>query len=204
MKRLICSKQDLVEYLREDKKALCKGNQKRPRWGRDEIWRFEILLRKTEYYTNCKKNIFDDLLYAYYKYRFHKMSVALGFSIPLNVFGKGLSIAHYGSIVVNHEARIGDNCRIQENVTIGSTGGSAKAPRIGNNVFIASGARIIGDLEIGDQCAIGANAVVTRSFVENHVTIAGVPAKVISQKGSDGFLSGELMKNIDYYSIGEA
>lgn len=185
---MIYTKEDLKEYLRCDKIALRNGNQKRPRWGRDEIWRFEILLRKAEYYTNSPKTAINKILYLYYKYRFHKLSVRLGFSIPVNVFGKGLSIAHYGSIVVNNMAQVGDNCRIQENVTIGSTGGSTKAPKIGNNVFIASGARIIGDIEIADQCAIGANAVVTKSFLEQHVTIAGVPAKIISRNGSDGFI----------------
>lgn len=191
---MIYTKEDLREYLRCDKIALRNENRKYPRWGRDEIWRFEILLRKAEYYTNGPKTTINKILYLYYKYRFHKLSVKLGFSIPVNVFGKGLSIAHYGSIVVNNMAQVGDNCRIQENVTIGSTGGSTKAPKIGNNVFIASGARIIGDIEIGDQCAIGANAVVTKSFLEQHVTIAGVPAKIISRKGSDGFIIAKADK----------
>lgn len=97
----------------------------------------------------------------------------LGFSIPINVFNKGLSIAHYGSIVVNSKAVIGENCRIQENVTIGATGGSIKAPQLGNNIFIGSGARIIGDITVADNIAIGANAVVTKSFTENDITLGG-------------------------------
>lgn len=189
---MIRTKQDLGEYLKCDQIALRQGGRRKPRFGRDEIWRFEILLRKAEYYTNSPKTAINKILYLYYKYRFHKLSVRLGFSIPVNVFGKRLSIAHYGSIVVNNMAQVGDNCRIQENVTIGSTGGSTKAPKIGNNVFIASGARIIGDIEIADQCAIGANAVVTKSFLEQHVTIAGVPAKIISRNGSDGFIYEEV------------
>ena len=103
-----------------------------------------------------------------------------------------MSIAHYGSIVVNHKAKIGKNCRIQENVTIGSTGGSDMAPQIGDNVFIASGARILGNISLGNDIAVGANAVVTKSFKENHITIAGVPAKKISDHGSVGFVSPKL------------
>ena len=185
---MITTRKELKEYMRCDQIALHCERLRRPRFGRDEIWKFERLLRKAEYYTNIKKGLLRYFLYVIYKYRFHKHSVSLGFSIPVNVFGKGLSIAHYGSIVVNDKARVGKNCRIQENVTIGSTGGSQLAPQIGDNVFIASGARIIGDVEIGDQVAIGANAVVTKSFPENHITVAGVPAKIVSYNGSDGFL----------------
>lgn len=186
---MIKTKEDLREYLICDQYALHQERRCRPRFGRDEIWRFEILLRKAEYYTNNRKNLINEILYLIYKFRFHRISVKLNFSIPLNVFGKGLSIAHYGPIVVNSNARIGDYCRIQECVTIGSTGGSDRAPQIGDFVFIASGARLIGDIKIGNNVAIGANAVVTKSFDENHVTLAGIPAKVISSHGSDAFIS---------------
>lgn len=190
---MIKTKQDLRDYLAWDKIALHMNNRSHPRWGRDEIWRFEILLRHAEYYTNNRNSLWNKVLYIIYKYRFHKMSVKLGFSIPVNVFDKGLSIAHYGSIVVNDHARVGKNCRIQENVTIGSTGGNEAAPVIGDNVFIASGARIIGDISIGDNIAIGANAVVTKSFLSEHVTVAGIPARVISENGSKGFVCEKLL-----------
>lgn len=185
---MIKNKQMLYDYLYCDQVALGRQGQRRPRWGRDEIWRFERLLRMTEYYENTRHGVIQKLLYIYYKFCFHKLSVKLGFSIPLNVFGKGLSIAHYGSIVVNNRAKVGENCRIQENITIGSTGGNWEAPRIGNNVFIASGARIIGDIEIGSFNTIGANAVVTKSFTEEHITIAGIPAKKISDHDSSAFI----------------
>lgn len=190
---MIKTKDDLYDFLEKDKIALRCKDLSRPRICRDEIWKFEILLRNLEYYTNNKKGIINNFWYLFYKYRFHKISVKLGFSIPVNVFGKGLSIAHYGSIVVNSNAKIGDNCRIQENVTIGSTGGSSKAPVIGNNVFIASGARIIGDISIASNIAIGANTVVTKSFLEEGITIAGIPAKKISNNSSEGFLVKELL-----------
>lgn len=56
----------------------------------------------------------------YYRISFHEKSIRLGFSIPLGVFEEGLSIAHHGTIVVNENARIGRNCRIQEGVNIGA------------------------------------------------------------------------------------
>ena len=90
--------------------------------------------------------------------------------------------------MVNSKAVIGENCRIQENVTIGATGGSIKAPQLGNNIFIGSGARIIGDITVADNIAIGANAVVTKSFTENDITLGGVPAKKISNNNSKEFI----------------
>ena len=119
------------------------------------------------------------------KFRFHRLSIKLGFSIPINVFGPGLAIVHYGTIVVANGAKIGANCRIHEGVTIGATNGSSKAAIIGDNVFIGSGAKIIGEVRISSNVAIAANAVVVRDVIcENGCTVGGVPAKIISSNNS--------------------
>ena len=102
-------------------------------------------------------------------------------SIPKNTCGKGLTLYHFGSIVLNGGVRIGKNCCIMNNVNIGANGGSEKCPRIGNDVYIGPGAVIYGDIEIADGCYIGANAVVNKSFIEKHSIIAGIPAKVIGK-----------------------
>ena len=188
---MIQTKKDLVEFLIQDKKALGK-NYNKPKLFNDEIWKFEILLRKTEYHYNNRKKLYHKLMYFIYVYRLHKMRIKLGYSIPLNVFDSGLSIAHRGTIVVNGNSKIGKNCRIQESTTIGTTNGSNKAPKIGNNVFIGSGARIIGDIIIADEIAIGANAVVNKNFTEKGITIAGVPAKKISNNSSRSNLNKSL------------
>lgn len=188
---MIKDRNEYRTYLEKDRKAL-GIDKKIPAVLTNEIWKFERILRKTEYVCNCfDKKIF--FLYIFFlKWRYHKISTKLGFSIPLNVFEEGLSIAHYGNIVVNGGAHIGKNCRIQEGVNIGSTAGSA-APRIGDNVFIGSGAKIIGDIIIGDNIAIGANAVVINSFTENHITIAGIPAKKVSNNDSSKFLKNKFL-----------
>ena len=189
---MISSKAELALYLKQDKYALGYTKKRPFLWG-DEIWKFEIRLRKCEYYKNLKrKNILQKIARYYYAYMLMKDRIRYGFSIPLNVFGPGLSIAHIGSMVVNDKARIGQNCRIQESVTIGATNGSAKAPTIGNNVFIGSGARIIGDISVGDNVAIGANAVVVKD-VESGITVGGVPAKKIS--------SNDSSSNLRYHKI---
>jgi serine O-acetyltransferase len=79
---------------------------------------------------------------------------------------------------VNSSARIGKNCRIFNGVNITSN------VTIGDNVYIAPGAVILADVTIGDNVRIGANAVVSKSFEEPNITLAGVPAKKISDKGS--------------------
>ena len=113
----------------------------------------------------------------------------MGFLIPPNVFGPGLSIPHYGTLLVNSGVQIGANCRIHNLVGIATKAGSLKKPaKIGNNVYIGVGVVIIGDVEIADNIVIGANAVVNKSFLEPGITIAGVPARKISDKSSEGLL----------------
>lgn len=181
---MIQSKEDYLYYLERDKNSLCI-QRKRPRFGSDEIWRFQILLRKREYLANCKHGLFSNIYSLYYHYKFKKLSLKLGFSIPLNVFGPGLAIVHYGTIVVAGGAKIGSNCRIHEGVTIGATNGSNEAAIIGDNVFIGSGAKIIGKVRFSSNVAIAANAVVVNDVIsENGCTVGGIPAKVISNNSS--------------------
>ena len=191
---MIKSKADYLYYLRCDKKALNKTT-KRPRFKHDIIWKFQILLRKCEYLENCKTGLFWQLISKIYKLRYVILSQKLGFSMGFNTFGPGLSIAHYGALVINNNARVGVNCRIHEGVTIGVsddsyfTGGEPEAaPKIGNNVFIATGAKIIGNVTIADGVAIGANAVVVKDISEPNITVGGVPAKKISDNGSDKYV----------------
>ena len=191
---MIESKKELQYYLSRDALAL-RRKEKRPHVFGDEIWKFQIALRKTEYYQHMNRQKKYYLLhYLWYRLQFHRLSVKLGFSIPLNVFGPGLSIAHYGTIVVSDAAKVGQNCRLQEGVNIGATNGSALAPRIGDNVFIGTGAKIIGDITIADDVAIGANAVVVKSITEKGVTYGGVPAKKISSNSSRSNLAAELFE----------
>lgn len=181
---MIKSKKDYLYYLECDRVAL-KIRRKKPRIIGDDIWKFQRLMRKREYIENCKKNIFFRSYSIFLKYLYIKKGIKLGFSIPINVFGPGLSIAHYGTIVVNGASKVGANCRIHEGVTIGATGGSKLAPTLGDNVFLGSGSKVIGNITIANGIAVGANSVVVKSFFEQNITIAGVPAKKISDNNSE-------------------
>jgi len=184
---MIQSKNDYIHYLRAD------GIEAYPSWkglflyilpNRD-IDKFKILLRTAEYHHNCLNNgLIGKLLTAYYKFRLYSYGKKLGFSIPINVFGPGLSLPHHGTIVVSRHAKIGANCRIHICVNIGASGGEKEAPQIGNNVYIAPGAKIFGQIVLADNIAVGANAVVNKSFREENITIGGIPAKKIADGGS--------------------
>lgn len=187
---MIKSKEDLKYYLEQDKLALyIPTARKFPRPLCDDIWKFQIALRKMEYAVNCCNHGIGKLYVLFRKIRYHRLSVKYGFTIPINVFGPGLSIAHYGTIVVSTAARVGRNCRIHEGVNIGSTNGERQAAVIGDCVFIGTGAKIIGNVTIADNIAIGAGAVVTKSFSEPGITLGGVPAKKISDNGSKLLIS---------------
>lgn len=177
---MIQSKADLKYYLEEDRKALGikKTFSLRQFFLPNKIWKFEKRLRYMEYYKNVP-SLWHKIMFVVSGIRFRRISEHLGFSIPANVFGPGLSIAHYGTIVVNPQTKVGANCRLHACVNIGASGGSKKAPSIGDNVYIGPGAIIFGDIVIPDNVTIGANATVNKSFEIENCVLAGTPAEIV-------------------------
>lgn len=134
-------------------------------------------------------------LYPFSRLRLRSLGFKLGISIPwYTKISPGLFIGHFGAIVVNGDATIGANCNLSQGVTIGQSnrGDRAGCPVLGDNVYIGPGAKLIGAIKIGNNVAIGANAVVTKDVPDNAV-VAGVPAKIISMNGVEGYIS-----HIDY------
>ena len=103
--------------------------------------------------------------------------------------GPGLYIGHWGTIRVSREVKMGANCNLSPMVIIGfgAREGKTGVPEIGDRVYVAVGAKVIGPVRVGSDVAIGANAVVCKD-VPDHVTVGGVPAKIISRKGSSPYL----------------
>ncbi|HMJ06008.1 MAG TPA: serine O-acetyltransferase [Chthoniobacterales bacterium] len=93
--------------------------------------------------------------------------------------GRGLMLPHPNGIVIHEDARIGDDCMIMQQVTVGMID-DGEVPTIGNRVYIGAGAKIIGKVLIGDGARIGANAVVM-SDVPPNCTAVGVPARIIKR-----------------------
>lgn len=113
-----------------------------------------------------------------------------GISIPYNTrIGPGLYIGHYGGIVVNDQAILGCDCNINHEVTIGVRYGGKHpgVPAIGDRVYLGPGCKVLGGITLGNDVAAGANSVVVESVVASGV-VAGVPAKLISRKGSSDYV----------------
>jgi serine O-acetyltransferase len=183
---MITSKKTYKQYLNEDSKALgltvgSVSDKIKDFFFPDAIWEFQKTMRKLEYFHNCKNKGLNKIIYYYLKYKFRKISLKLNFSIPINTFGPGLSIVHYGTIVINGNVKVGKNCRIHACTNIGASGGEKEAPQIGDNVYIAPGAKIYGNIKLANNIAIGANSVVHKSFDEENIMIAGNPAKKIKE-----------------------
>ncbi|MBP1920098.1 serine acetyltransferase [Youngiibacter multivorans] len=191
---MINNKNDLSFYLERDRLADGYDGVKPNPFGSwpNRIWQYKIFLRKAEYYRNLNsKNILQRISEKYYLYRYTSCGIKLGYTIPLNVVEEGLSLPHYGTIIINANSHIGKNCRIMAGVVIGSTNGTNIAAIIGDNVYIGAGAKIIGNISIGDNTVIGANSVVTKNIGLN-ITVAGVPARKISDNSSFMNLSSSL------------
>ncbi len=179
---MITSKADLKYYLLADKIALSvkESSKLKELIFPNTIWRFQRTLRYLEYYTNCKTWVGAKITRLFLFLSYRRQSIKLGFSIPINCIGPGLAIAHIGPIIINKGAHIGSNCLIHVGVNIGTAAGySDEAPTIGNNCYIGPGVKIFGNIRIANNTAIGANAVVNKSFLQENTMIAGVPARVI-------------------------
>ena len=137
-----------------------------------------IYLRKYEYhYNNSKGSRYHTYLGFYYERKKNRLGRKLGIEIGPNCFGKGLSIWHYGSIIVNPDVRAGEYCTLHGGNCIGNNGDSKSVPMLGNYVDIGYGAVVIGDITIADGTVIGANAVVNKSVSEPGGTYVGAPAR---------------------------
>jgi len=104
---------------------------------------------------------------------------------PAARLGKGLMLDHGTGIVIGETAVVGDHVSIMQGVTLGGTGKSDqdRHPKIGDGVLIGAGAIVLGNIRVGEGARVAAGSVVVKE-VPPHVTVAGVPAKVIGEVGS--------------------
>jgi serine O-acetyltransferase len=184
---MITNKEILKLYLDADKFAL-GINKKIPIPFVDSVWIYQRTLRYYEYH----KNVGNRLRRLLYSLLLNIRGQRLGFSISGNCFGYGLRLNHYGLVIVNAKAKIGNWCDIHQGVNIGENGyiedipekmGGVKSevPILGNFVFIGPGAKIFGACKIGNNVRIGANSVVCKD-VEDNKTAVGIPATTYFNK----------------------
>lgn len=116
--------------------------------------------------------------------------ILTGISIPYTAkIGHSFYIGHFGGIIINANSEIGNNCNISQGVTIGVSGRGVKkgVPKIGNNVYIGANAVVAGKIEVGNNCVIAANSLLVQSIKDNSTAI-GVPAKVVNENSSKGYI----------------
>lgn len=125
------------------------------------------------------------------------MEIVTGISLgPECVIGEGLYIGHFGHVIVSPSSRIGANCNLSQGVTLGYGGRGEHGghPTLGNRVYVAANAVVVGRITIGDDAVIGAGAVVTKS-VPPRAVIVGNPAQIRSYKGSFDFIRYDGMEH---------
>lgn len=180
---MINSKEDYNKYIKIDMYVYGRKH-KFPKLFYDETWKFILALRNHEYHHN-QKGLYHKIMEKFWGILHQHYGLLMGWDIPINTFGPGLKINHYGLIIVNENAKIGAFCDIHQGVNIGQHGNDKlDVPIIGDNVWIGPGAKIFGKIKIASGIAIGANAVVNTSFEESNISIAGIPAKKVSNKGN--------------------
>jgi serine O-acetyltransferase len=103
---------------------------------------------------------------------------------PATRMGRGIMLDHGTGIVIGETAVVGDNCSILQNVTLGGNGKETgdRHPKIGHNVLLAAGAKVLGNIRVGNCSKVAAGSVVLKDVPDN-VTVAGVPAKIVGDSG---------------------
>lgn len=182
---MVQTKQDLKYYLSEDLKRF--GN-KRPNFKdkilHNEVWYIYYYirhLRYVEYYKNTKRS---KILFLYHWLKYKRLGFKLRFTIYPNTVGPGFRIYHAGDFVhVKSTCKIGKNCTIFPGVVFGNKyeGEDNSVVVVGDNCYIGLGVKIFGQVKIGNNVTIGANAVVTKDIPDNAV-VGGIPAKIIKFK----------------------
>jgi serine O-acetyltransferase len=120
-----------------------------------------------------------------YKALYLLIQIITGIELPCEAkVGKRFLIEHFSGIIVSGDAVFGDDVTIRNGVTVGLRHtGIRGSPTIGNRVDIGAGAKLLGPIQIGDDVAIGANAVVIKDVPSNSIAV-GVPARIIPRKAT--------------------
>ena len=152
------------------------------RWGAQGFWAL-LIYRFGRWRYGLRPAWLRKPFSLLYHVAFKFVQIVTGIELPCEVeLGRNFVIDHFGGIVVSGYARFGDDCRIRNGVVVGLRHVSEKiAPVIGNDVDIGAGAKLLGNIRIGNGARIGANAVVLVDVPDNHVAV-GVPAVVRARK----------------------
>ena len=152
------------------------------KWGAQGFW-VMVVYRFGRWRYGVRPALLRKFLSLIYHVLYKAVQIVTGIELPCEVpVGRNFVIDHFGGIIISGYAKFGDNCRIRDGVVVGLRRVEDKyAPIIGNNVDIGSGAKLLGQIRIGDNVLIGANAVVLCDVPDNSIAV-GVPAVVKSRQ----------------------
>lgn len=151
-------------------------------WSRQGFW-VMIVYRYGRWRYGIKNALLRKPFSLLYRFLYKTVQILTGIELPCEVpVGRNFRIDHFGDIIISGYASFGDDCIIRNGVTVGLKNIEEKAaPKIGNGVNIGTGAKLLGNITIGNNVDIGANAVVITPVPDNSIAV-GIPAKIIPKK----------------------
>lgn len=162
----------IIQYDFEFNKAF-RGGSLSKEFLRSDNWKFICLYRKFQVNQ-------DNIWGKYYRLRLKRAEAKTGFSFEENLsIGKGLIIGHKGTIVINGQAKFGDQTFVTHNVTIGRDirGKRAGVPTLGSRVCVRTNSTVVGNIHIGNDVLIAPNTFVNFD-VPDHSVVIGNPASI--------------------------
>ena len=141
-----------------------------------ELFYFNYLLRKSEYFLNTNKKI----LCKYYKFKLNRHSLKYSIFLPINTIDEGFKMVHIGPIMINAKY-IGKNFVVHRSAEIVAGGNNDFKPIILDNVLVFVNSTITGNVILGNNTIVAANALVNKSFECGNVLIGGVPSKILKE-----------------------
>jgi len=174
---MIRSKKELDFYIQADRmmnlgyfKPTLMQRIKNVVWP-NRVMSFLYLMRKCQYHN--KPDILNRIAYICYKRRYNRLALRLGFTIGPDVFGYGLVIPHYGTIIVGPSNTAGNYCVLNAPLCISDNG-----KKLGDGLYIGTGAKLTSKITLGNNISIAANSVVNKSFEQGNLLLAGTPAVI--------------------------
>lgn len=153
-------------------------------------FRYMFFLRLASQHKN-KKN----LIRFFLKLILRKYVIKYGFQIPIHAdIGEGFYIGHFGNIVMGSKVKIGKNCNISHNVTIGQTNRGRKkgSPEIGDKVWIGTGSVIVGNIKIGSNVLIAPLSYVNFDIPSNSIVVLN-PIRIIpKENATEGYINNTI------------
>lgn len=135
----------------------------------DYIMRYLRVLRKRQYYSK-QNGVLNKFCYFYYRERVKRIGIRLGYTIG-NGFGYGLVIPHWGTIVAG--GTVGNYAVLQTSICL-----TGNVRTIGDGLYVSTGAKIVGEVDLGDNITVAPNAVVTKNRKGNNLFLDGSPAEI--------------------------